>query len=146
MFIKQIFTLFAIASCAPGPSVQPVRIGEFLTGDILMTEDPTVPTEIEHLVEYIIVDGQLEERYNHIVYSFQAENSHISARTYLDEIDTVSVFGPFGGPHGNEKISDDEHFDNVLGYLKRRFFRIDVLGDSDTGYVTIWPERAGPSH
>jgi hypothetical protein len=55
---------------------------------------------------------------------------------YIDRIGTVSLFGPFKGEEKRERVSDPEMVDAVVAYMKRRFDRIDRLGDD--GYETIW--------
>jgi len=98
--------------------------------------DPIQPVRIRHEVdEFVDADG-LDGRYNYIVYEFERSGVHVGARTYLDEIGTVSLFGPFKGEESRERVSDPELVDAVVAYMKRRFHRIDRLGDD--GYETIW--------
>lgn len=53
------------------------------------------PYQIAPLFEVIGTDGQIDQIYNCVIYRFQDDSAYIRARAYLDEIDTVSVFGPF---------------------------------------------------
>ncbi len=99
------------------------------------------PIRIRHEVdEFFDADG-LEARYNYIVYEFERSGIYVGARTYIDEIGTVSLFGPFKGEENRERVSDPEMVDAVVAYMKRRFGQIDRLGDS--GYETIWRAPAG---
>jgi len=98
--------------------------------------DPIQPVRIRHEVdEFFDADG-LEASYNYIVYEFERSGIYLGARTYIDEIGTVSLFGPFKGEENRERVSDPEMVDAVVAYMKRRFHQIDRLGDG--GYETIW--------
>ena len=78
---------------------------------------------IEHVRDIIHDDdGRIEQIYNHLIYRFA--DAGVLARTYLDEPDKVSIMSSGAVP------------DEVLAYLKERFWRIDRLGGE--GYVTIW--------
>lgn len=100
------------------------------------TEDPIRPTVIRHQVEEIFHGAKLQERYNYIVYEFEQDGAFRWARTYLDEIRKVAIYGPFGGRDDHREVEAPDFRDAVLAYLKRRFFEIQELGDS--GYMTIW--------
>lgn len=83
----------------------------------------TAPPTIEHVRDIILgEDGGIEQIYNHLIYRFAG--SGLLARAYFDEPDKVSIMS--GG-----KVPDE-----VLTYLKDRFWQIDQLGRE--GYVTIW--------
>lgn len=83
-----------------------------------------LPPCIEHIRDVILGDqGQIEQIYNHLVYRFGADTS-IVARAYFDEPYKVSILSSGGIP------------DEVMGYLKERFWQIDRLGGA--GYETIW--------
>ena len=98
--------------------------------------DPIQPVRIRHEVdEFFDADG-LEARYNYIVYEFERSGVYVGARTYIDEIGTVSLFGPFKAGENRERVSDPEMVDAVVTYMKQRFCQIDRLGDG--GYETIW--------
>ena len=98
--------------------------------------DPVDPALIEHRCEEIWSGESLEQVYNYLVYRFDIDGLHYWARAYLDEIDEVSITTasadleglapqPMGGPPTA-----------MLGYLKRRYRRITVLGPK--GYQPIW--------
>lgn len=101
-------------------------------------KDAITPTLIEHRVDSGAHErtGEVLYHYNYLYYRFDADGE-IRARSYLDEIDKVSLFLPRG--------MDLEHPDakRVLGYLIRRFRRIEML--DKTGYVAIWPKHDGAS-
>jgi hypothetical protein len=100
--------------------------------------DPITPTLIEHKVDEIIVDGQLEQSYNYIDYWFEAEDGRIRVRTYLDSIHEANLYPVLRlGPGGQAQMSENPLIrDAVLGYLTRRYVVIKELGA--TGYETIW--------
>ena len=98
--------------------------------------DRIMPAEIRHKVEEIVANGETEQLYNYLDYRFENPGVHCLARTYLDDIDTVSIYGPFEGTDSEDEIDAPEFYDGVLSYLKRRFLVIDAPGDE--GYHTIW--------
>jgi hypothetical protein len=102
---------------------------KFVDGDDLK------PTNIEHGCEEMFCGEVLEQKYNYILYHFDCRGGYFWARAYLDEIDTVSVHGPFENRETLKHISGalDEA---LLSYLKRRFRRIKTMGSGS--YVTIW--------
>jgi hypothetical protein len=78
---------------------------------------------ITHLVDTIAnASGAVDEEYNYLVYAFGTE-SMVIARTYVDEIRTVS-------------ITAGEPTPEIMAYLQERFTHIDRLGKR--GYETIW--------
>ena len=98
--------------------------------------DPIRPVEISHDVDEIIVDGLLEQHYNFLDYHFEKYDAYCHARTYLDDIETVRMFGPYSDRDSEDEVDAPELYREVLAYLKRRFPIIEALGDD--GYVTIW--------
>ncbi|WP_428027209.1 hypothetical protein [Altererythrobacter sp.] len=103
--------------------------------------DPIVPNKVTHHVDEIFDDGELVEKYNFLVYEFETEEGFISARAYLDEIKTVALFGPYPDKNSQELISAPELEAATIGYLKRRYRKIErFLPDSNsaTGYELIW--------
>ena len=100
---------------------------------LFIDEDTVRPTAIEHRCEEIITEGKLEERYNYI-YHFDCDGAYFWARTYLDDVRTVSLHGPFESRDAMRPTRGG--FDEaVLAYLKRRFSNIQTLkGD---GYASI---------
>jgi len=93
------------------------------------------PVEIEHKVDEIINGSTIEQKYNYLVYHFELGGNYIVARAYLDEIGSVSIYGPFKR-RGMAEYSDGPIHDSILSYLKRRFAEIKTLGEN--GYATIW--------
>ena len=93
----------------------------------IVDRDEVVPTEIEHRCEETFAGEELEQKYSYIVYYFNCNGAYFWARTYIDEIDTVSVYGPFEGRRTTSRIRGplDE---GMLSYLKRRFRRVQTLG------------------
>jgi len=83
--------------------------------------DVVVPTEIEHKVE------QLEQRYNFIDYHFTLDGVYLRARAYLDNIEVVTVFGPFERRGSIKHIDAPNAKNAVLAYLSRRFRTIGQL-------------------
>lgn len=73
--------------------------------------------------------------YNFIDYDFSNVSGGIRARTYLREIDRVSLGFPKGW------AATDPRLEPVLHYLKSRFQRIEILDEYGGGYVQIWPEK-----
>jgi hypothetical protein len=105
--------------------------------------DLITPVEIKHQVEEIFAEGELTERYNHIVYEFEKDGVYCFANAYLDGIDVVSIFGPFSDREQRNTVESPEFYEQVLAYLKRRFFVITTLGEE--GYVTVW-QQPGYTH
>ena len=107
-------------------------------------DDPLTPARIEHLCEEIHADGVLEQKYNYLVYHFEMNGHYLRARAYLDEIDKVSIYGPFETAQACDAISDDEFETLAMGYLKRRFQIITKLSGEAGGYAVVWKaEGAG---
>ena len=98
--------------------------------------DRITPAEIRHNVEEIVANGETEQIYNYLDYRFEKSGVHCRARAYLDDIDTVSIYGPFDGADSEDEIDAPEFYDGVLSYLKRRFLVIDAPGDE--GFDTVW--------
>lgn len=98
-------------------------------------EDPIKPVKIEHGFDVIVVEGELEQWYNFLWYRFERNGLAMTARSYLDEIETVSVFGPMKIENERDYVEDAEFIAMVTDYFKKRYNQIDKLGDE--GYVTI---------
>jgi len=97
--------------------------------------DEVAPVEIEHRCEEIYRGGRLEQRYNHLVYHFECGGRYYWARAYLDDINAVSIFGPFDGRPAKQRV-EGQLDEQLLAYMRRRFREINTLGEE--GYVTIW--------
>ena len=99
-------------------------------------QEPIVPIEIRHNVDEVVFDGKREQRYNFIDYHFEKYGAYCRARTYLDEIEAVSLYGPSRSREEVSPVEAPQLREEVLAYLKRRFMAIDVLGEE--GYVELW--------
>ena len=108
-------------------------------GPELRRDDAILPSAIRHQVDEIHDEGRLQEQYNFIEYDFEQDGAYCWARTYVDTIGEVVIFGPFAGRDDLRPVDAPRLRDAVLDYLKRRFEKIDELGD--TGYVRIWRRR-----
>jgi len=97
-------------------------------------EDSIRPTAIEHKCEEIFVGDELEQKYNFLVYHFDRNGVYFCARTYLHDIKTVSLHGPFESKV-SMKPTGGSVDGAVLAYLKRRFATIQTLGND--GYASI---------
>ncbi len=97
--------------------------------------DAIIPVEIRHEVDEVIIEGQTEWYYNYLVYRFERNGSHCTARSYLEEAHKVSIFGPFSGQEPSVRVEAPDLFNDVVAYLKRRFPAIDALREN--GYETI---------
>lgn len=102
--------------------------------------DAIHPMSIRHEVDEIVADGELLQRYNYIEYEFKKDGAFCRARSYVDSIGKVAVFGPFISRDDLRPVTAEDFGNSVLDYLKRRFNLIESLGEE--GYVTIW-SRSG---
>jgi hypothetical protein len=93
-----------------------------------LSEDKGLPDRIEHGCDIIVGDdGDLEQYYNYLVYYFSGVGHGLWARTYLDEMGTVTLHG-FAGEHSRQLISQAA-FDTPKGreklrYLYRRYTNV----------------------
>ncbi|MEW6435851.1 MAG: hypothetical protein AB1508_01620 [Pseudomonadota bacterium] len=90
-------------------------------------EDQVTPTSIEHKIDDVYggADGQrLEQRYNFLDYHFELNGAYLRARAYLDEIQNVTLFGPFESRDNLRKIAAPEAERAVVAYLARRYSRV----------------------
>jgi hypothetical protein len=99
--------------------------------------DDIKPVEIEHKCEELFDGGAMQEKYNYLVYHFDCDGAYFWARTYTDQIGTVSVFGPFEG-RGSIKHLPGPMNEAMLSYFKRRFRKIQTLGNA--GYISVWSD------
>ena len=78
------------------------------------------PVEIEHSCEEIFDADQPSEKYSHLVYHFVANGRYFWARTYIEEISTIALYGPFDGRASTNRLADpiDE---GILSYFRRGF-------------------------
>jgi hypothetical protein len=96
--------------------------------------DPIQPIAIEHKCDDIFDGDKLEQAYNYIDYHFDCDGVYFWARTYLDDIGTVSLHGPFES-RVTTKPTSGPLDEAVLAYLKRRFRTVQTL--QKDGYVPI---------
>jgi hypothetical protein len=99
-------------------------------------EDPILPVRITHKSEQIWNGDRLEQDYNYIMYEFETEQHRYHARTYLNNVRTVAVYGPF--EKGDARLAPVEGIEidrRVLAYLRRRYSATTTLGS--TGYVPV---------
>ena len=84
--------------------------------------DAITPTSIIHSVDEIRSDGEIEQKYNFLDYRFERDGFTARARSYLDDIETVSLLlepQPVG-PDGERFATD------VKAYLAWRFAEVEV--------------------
>lgn len=103
-------------------------------------DDAIRPVSIRHEVEEIVADGELLQHYNFIEYEFEKDGAFCRARSYVESIGEVAVFGPFVSRDDLRSITAEDFEISVLDYLKRRFDLVKALGEG--GYTTIW-SRSG---
>ena len=106
--------------------------------------DPIQPVKISHHVDEISDGDKLVERYNYIVYEFENQAGYVWARTYMDEVESVAIYGPFVGRSRTAKTDAPELEAAVVDYLKRRFNQIDRLNMDEgaaNAYETIWRRK-----
>lgn len=107
--------------------------------------DAIQPFKIKHHVDEITEGGRLVERYNYVVYEFENKDGYVWARTYMDEVVKVAIYGPFANRSRSSKVAAPKLEAAVVDYLKRRFSRIDRFNaDQNAGdaYETIWRRSA----
>jgi hypothetical protein len=100
--------------------------------DLFVDQDPIQPVAIEHRCEELRHEGRLEQRYNCL--SLRSDDAYFWARAYLDEINTVSLFGPLES-RASRRPTGGALSEAVLAYLRRRFRIVQML-QSD-GYKAI---------
>lgn len=122
----------AIASCgclfAMNANTQAV------VGMKFVEEDELTPSLIEHRCEEMFEGDQLVGTYNYVYYEFRAQDHFYWARSYLDEIEEVSIFGPFSDETRQEKLNDPIDT-RIVAYFRRRYALLQQLGDD--GYAPI---------
>jgi hypothetical protein len=106
--------------------------------DQFVNSDNVRPIEIEHRCDELFEGGALLQRYNCIVYHFDCNGSYFWARTYTDEIGTVSVYGPFESRE-KRNLTSGPLDEAMLSYFKRRFRKIRRLGEE--GYAVVWSDE-----
>jgi hypothetical protein len=85
--------------------------------------DDGMPASITHGSDYMLSGPQsLEFYYNYLNYSWVVGGEAVTARSYLDEIDEITVFV------GAEKL-EQAAFAPLLRYLQRRYKIIKTIAD-----------------
>jgi hypothetical protein len=120
---------------AGDPGADRIDAGRVMAGHRLVDRDDVRPTEIEHKCDESFSGDDLEQSYNYMVYHFDCNGVYFWARAYIDEIDTVSVHGPFES-RGTMNPVPGALDQAMLAYFKRRFRQIKAPGNA--GYVVIW--------
>ncbi len=86
--------------------------------------DAIMPTQIEHLIDEIWVDGRLEQYYNFLDYHFEAEGAYCRARAYVDDFREITLFGPFEKRGSIAAVVAPDFAADVGSYLERPFLQI----------------------
>jgi hypothetical protein len=137
--------LLALMTGQPAQAAEAERSSGVSTTTLIRDEaDRITPVRISHHVDEIIDGDKLQERYNYLVYEFERDGLTVSARTYLDEVGAVAIFGPYRGRDTTVEIRAPKLEAEVVAYLQRRFSQIDRLSKDDaspTPYVTIWRRK-----
>ncbi len=89
--------------------------------------DAITPCEIEHKVDEIWHDGQLQQYYNFLDYHFERDGSYSRARSYADDFREVTLFGPFEGRASTRIVCRPDFERDILTYLERRFLKVSRL-------------------
>ncbi|KTE03113.1 hypothetical protein ATE68_04295 [Sphingopyxis sp. H038] len=86
--------------------------------------DKIEPIQIEHSIDEVWEGDQLHESYNFLDYHFEREGNYCRARTYADDFQSISLFGPFEGRHSIQRIDSPNFEHDVTLYLERRFIQV----------------------
>ncbi len=101
----------------------------------LVSSDMLAPIKIEHNVDEIFFEDEMTQNYNFLIYHFEKYGAYMSTRAYLDEIESVALFGPFANKNSTEIIEVPEFKKEVIAYFRRRYFELQTFGKD--GYQTI---------
>ncbi len=133
-----VFVVMALGGCF-SPSISgvntPVRVHQ--VSDFRMDmEDAILPVRITHNSEQMWNGDTLEQNYNYLVYEFETEEHLYRARSYLDDINEVAIFGPFDkNAPDSAPLLGVEIDQRVISYLRRRYANLKRFGP--TGYEPI---------
>ena len=130
-----VVALSSILSACSEPKPAPEVISAQVFDVEITDTDEIEPTKIIHGSEQIIRDQQLEQDYNYLWYEFETETHIIRARSYLDEIEVVSLFGPFAKDSPTHALHDYPFDPRVISYLSRRYLYLQRLGPE--GYISL---------
>lgn len=93
----------------------------------LLEQDPITPIQIEHRCEELFEGDRLIQIYNYIYYEFETTEHFYWARSYLEENNEVSIFGPFS--KDDKRIAVEAPIDSgVISYFRRRYPILNRLG------------------
>jgi hypothetical protein len=99
-------------------------------------EDSIFPVVIAHKCERIWHGDVLQAEYNYLDYEFETDEHRYRARTYLDTVCEVAVYGPFLKDTQYVTPAEGVVIDQrILDYLRRRFSVVKKLGPS--GYELV---------
>ena len=101
--------------------------------------DVITPREIIHKLDDLTFGDGHGQIYNYLIYKFFDGDRHIWARSYLDDIGEVSIFGPYHSETDLTEVEAAEFFSKVVDYFQRRYFTINRFSaEFETGYQQIW--------
>lgn len=90
-----------------------------------MEDDLIQPIIVKHLCDEIWDGPNLEQKYNYLVYEFETDLHSYRARSYLDEIDSVAIYGPFLKDSNDTWALESLEIDpRVLAYFRRRYRKV----------------------
>lgn len=96
--------------------------------ETFLSDDKDLPDRIEHGCDIIVDDaGELEQYYNYLVYHFSGVGHGLWARTYLDEMNHITLYGSISE---TDKRSIDpaafssEKGQEIVRYLQRRYSEV----------------------
>ncbi|UWP96079.1 hypothetical protein K3X48_03540 [Aliiroseovarius crassostreae] len=93
------------------------------------------PYRIEHVIEEIEVPDGPPIIYNYLVYRFEGYGAYAWARTYLDDINIISIHGPFQSSENQCPIECPDLLANMTAYFSKRFDELQKFGPN--GYEPI---------
>ncbi len=105
--------------------------------DLICGRDIISPVLIDHSVDEIFAASVLQERFSFLDYHFEKNERYLQARAYLDDIETVVIYGPYESRDSLTPVSDDAFKGEVVAYLKRRFSRIEE-SSGDEAFDLVW--------
>lgn len=90
-----------------------------------------LPSKVEHFVDTDLdpKTGECSYFYNYLLYTFEHAGTHITARSYMDDISEVSILRY---PDG---IDIESELSGILAYLRLRYPSVKRLDQS--GYAKI---------
>jgi len=89
--------------------------------------DPILPVKIEHLVDEVIIEGELSAFYNFLDYHFETETAVMRGRVYMETATEMTLFGPFRNALPLVDVEDTALEKAVRGYAERRFSSVRKL-------------------